>query len=221
MKTLYFIRHGQSLANTGAKSMPDREIPLTELGLQQAHELAEKWQNPPNKIYCSQMLRAQQTAQAFCDKFQLIAKTGSDTDYDSSYDACYEILPWLNEFGCLGYATVEGMMGKERAVLAKKYWQTADLEHRDSHDADSFADFLVRVDNFISQLDEFEDNSLFCGHGIWVGLLAWRLMGCHVQDNADMQRFRQFQTAMPMANTVVYRLLVSGEVRQLQWVDMG
>ena len=213
MKTLYFIRHGESLANTGAKSMPDRDIPLTELGQQQARLLAQKWQTPPNKLYCSQMLRSQQTAQAFCDKFQL----NTNTDYES----CYKILPWLNEFGCLGYATIEGMMGKERAVLAKQYWQTADLEHRDSHDSDSFADFLARVDNLISQLDEFEDNSLFFGHGIWIGLLAWRLMGCQFKDNADMRRFRQFQTAMPMANTVVYRLLVSDEVKQLQWVDMA
>lgn len=30
-KSLYFIRHGQSLANTGARSMPDAEIPLTDL----------------------------------------------------------------------------------------------------------------------------------------------------------------------------------------------
>ena len=206
MKTLYFIRHGQSFANTGAKSMPDRDIPLTELGQQQARELAKKWQTAPNKIYCSQMLRSQQTAQAFCDKFRLNANADTKTGADAGYESGYEVLPWLNEFGCLGYATIEGMMGKERAVLAKQYWQTADLEHRDTHDSDSFADFLARVDNLISQLDDFEDNSLFCGHGIWIGLLAWRLMGCHVKDNADMQRFRQFQTAMPMANTVVYRL---------------
>lgn len=38
MKFLYLIRHGQSLANTGAKSLPDKDIPLTDLGVLQADE---------------------------------------------------------------------------------------------------------------------------------------------------------------------------------------
>ena len=42
MKTFYFIRHGQSAANTGAKSMPDLEIPLTLTGVQQAQDLLKK-----------------------------------------------------------------------------------------------------------------------------------------------------------------------------------
>lgn len=37
-------------------------------------------------------------------------------------------------------------------------------------------------------------------------MLAWQLLGLSANDNADMQKFRQFQTALPMHNTVVYRL---------------
>ena len=40
MKNFYIIRHGQSLANTGAKSMPEFDIPLTELGNQQANNVS-------------------------------------------------------------------------------------------------------------------------------------------------------------------------------------
>ena len=40
MKTLYLIRHAQSAANAGGTSLPDREIPLSAEGAQQAAELA-------------------------------------------------------------------------------------------------------------------------------------------------------------------------------------
>lgn len=61
MKSLYFIRHGQSLANTGAVSMHDTLIPLTDLGLHQAIELQQRWKIQPSYIYCSELKRAQQT----------------------------------------------------------------------------------------------------------------------------------------------------------------
>ena len=56
MKSLYIVRHGQSLANTGAESMPDKTIPLTDLGIEQAKILCSSWQTSlpkPSTIYCS------------------------------------------------------------------------------------------------------------------------------------------------------------------------
>lgn len=205
MKSLYFIRHGQSLANTGAVSMPDAAIPLTDLGMQQAAELCAKWQIQPAAIFCSELKRAQQSAQAFSTRYQLAP----------------HVLSALNEFRCLDFKSVEGLQGTERAVLAQNYWQTADLTYRDGEHSDSFADFLARVDSFVQSIHAFEDQSLFFGHGIWIGLLSWRLLGCPLQTNQDMQKFRQYQTALPMFNTVVYKLCVSSKgVKQLQWFNI-
>lgn len=36
MKSLYFIRHGESLANAGSTPLPNADIPLTEKGHIQA-----------------------------------------------------------------------------------------------------------------------------------------------------------------------------------------
>ncbi|CAM4086569.1 histidine phosphatase family protein [Psychrobacter arenosus] len=209
MKSLYIVRHGQSLANTGAESMPDKTIPLTALGIEQATTLCANWQAllpKPSTIYCSQMLRAQQTAQIFCEHHQIEAQA----------------LPLLNEFGCLGFTTVKGLKGEARGKLAQQYWVSADLNYRDTEDSDSFADFVERVDGFIDTAASYEHHSVFFGHGIWLGLLAWRLLGIDIQDNTDMRRFRQFQTAMPMYNTVVYRLDISDDgVMQLQAVRIN
>lgn len=207
MKTLYFIRHGQSLANTGAKSLPDFEIPLTELGQTQAKILLKNWQKmglKPSHIYHSQMLRAKQTAQVFADNFNLPLQE----------------IDLLNEFRCLSFATVADMVGEQRAEIARKYWQTADISHRDGEDSDSFEQFLARVDGIIQQAENFDNDSLFFCHGNWIGLLAWRLLGCEVKSNADMQRFRQFQTALPMSNTVVYQLKIENGVKQLTWFNV-
>lgn len=205
MKSLYFIRHGQSLANTGALSMHDTLIPLTDLGLQQAIELQQRWKIQPFHIYCSELKRAQQTAQVFSQAYQISPM----------------IIKELNEFRCLDLKTVEGLQGTERGILAQKYWQDADVTHHDGDDSDSFQDFIDRVDTFIQKIPNFQDNSLFFGHGIWIGLLAWRLMGCKVESNADMRKFRQYQTALPMFNTVVYKLTVSNEgIQQLQWYEI-
>ena len=62
---LYFARHGQSEANV-LKVISNRGLvhPLTELGRQQAAELAQSLASTPIiKIYFSPLLRAQQTAE--------------------------------------------------------------------------------------------------------------------------------------------------------------
>lgn len=206
MKSFYFIRHGQSLANTGAKSMPDKDIPLTDLGVEQTNHLLKHWQQiniTPSRIYHSPLLRAKQTAMIFNQGFDL------------------ELMefPTLKEFGCLSFENIRDMVGAERAILAKHYWQNADICFKDGDDADSFDEFQNRVVNFLNQLDDFPHNSLFFGHGIWIGMLAWQLFGLTAKNNADMQAFRAFQTALPMHNTVVYRLDVMNGVCQLKVVD--
>ncbi|STZ09408.1 Uncharacterised protein [Moraxella caprae] len=70
---------------------------------------------------------------------------------------------------------------------------------------------MERVDTFIGR---FDDNTLFFGHGIF----AYRLMNLPVRDNGDIRRFRAFQTAMPMHNTVLYRLDVADDVKNLAWI---
>lgn len=208
MKSFYFIRHGQSLANTGAKSMPDSDIPLTALGEQQAQQLLEKWQQlniNPSKIYHSPLLRAKQTAMIF--------NQGTGLDITE--------LAELKEFCCLSLDNIRDMVGAERRILADNYWQTASIDSKDGIDADSFAEFQSRVTDFLAKAESFPDKSLFFGHGIWIGMLAWQLLGLTAENNADIQKFRQFQTALPMYNTVVYQLNIIDNIRHLQMMKLS
>lgn len=196
VRMLYFVRHGQSMANAGAFAMADREIPLSALGRQQVLDLLARWALRPAQLYCSQMLRARQTAAYFAAAHGLAAQEIAE----------------LDEFSYLALATVEGKVPAEVAVLARDYWQRGDPAHRDGDIADSFDDFAARVEAFLARLHDFEDGSVFVGHGIWIGLLAWRLQGRTVNRPADMQAFRAFQTGMHVPNAGVYRLeIASGE----------
>ncbi len=70
--------------------------------MQQAADLCAKWQIQPAAIFCSELKRAHQSAQAF----------------SAHYQPAPRVLSTLNEFRCLDFKTVEGLQGAERAVLA-------------------------------------------------------------------------------------------------------
>jgi len=74
MSTWIFARHGESDANLLHEfSNHGIKHGLTELGKQQSRILADKLINHPIKaIYCSPLLRAQQTAQIIGERLQII-----------------------------------------------------------------------------------------------------------------------------------------------------
>ena len=62
MKTIYFVRHGESVHNA-AKRFNELQTPLSERGIQQAGEIAERASKLPiDLVVASTLKRAQQTA---------------------------------------------------------------------------------------------------------------------------------------------------------------
>ena len=71
---LYLVRHGQTAWNVKKLIQGNLDnIPLNENGIQQANAVAERIKNeyPVDAVFASGMLRAQQTAQAIGDKFDI------------------------------------------------------------------------------------------------------------------------------------------------------
>ena len=179
--TLYLIRHGESTANVGGPAVPDKQVGLTERGLEQALSLTERLSHVhASTIYTSELQRTQQTAAPLCEQWELLP----------------QVLPCLNELCNLEFAHIENVSV-----------------------ADSFAMFAARVDDFLGLADTLPNHSLLFTHGIWIGMLAWKLLGFEVKTGQDMQQFRQFQTAMNMKNTVVYRLQIDSNtgLKQLSY----
>ena len=207
MTRLYFVRHGQSLSNAGGPTMEHATIPLTPLGLAQAdalaHFLAEHLQGDPSRVLTSPFTRARDTAQRFCDK------TGRQA----------EITPLLHEFETIDPALLQGMTGEQRRPIADAYWGRADPHERMGTQAETFAEFEGRVAAFMGKLASLPDRSVMFGHGMWMGLMVWKLLGLSANDSQGMKAFRRFQLGLPIANCVVYVLESAGPGRWTWEVD--
>ena len=73
MPTLFFVRHGESEANVKLEYAGHLSVPLTAKGEFEAEHTSANFSktNDISKIYCSPLLRAQQTAGFFAKKFNL------------------------------------------------------------------------------------------------------------------------------------------------------
>ena len=187
-----FVRHAESTANAGGVTMEHAAIPLSDLGRVQAATLAEILvaDVQPERVLTSKYLRAIETARLFCEA------TGCQP----------EVHPLLHEFSTLDATLLEGMTGAQRRPIAEGYWRQADPSFRHGPRAETFLEFEARVSGFITELPTLPDRTVLFGHGIWLGLLCWKLLGFSALDAQGMQAFRLFQTALPVPNGAVYTL---------------
>lgn len=195
MKELIFIRHAESVSNAGGPTMPHGAVPLSELGHQQAQLLARLIDVEPATVLVSFFLRTHQTAAPFCERFGVQP----------------QVHPDLHEFSVIDPALIQGLLGPQRKPFVKAYWDDPDPLRRLGENADTFAEFDGRVSVFIEQMDQLPDSTVIFGHGIWIALLFWRLLGYEVSDAEGMKAFRRFQLALPMPNCAVFSLVPIGE----------
>src|SRR5437660_3505458 len=62
MRTVWFIRHGESEGNAGLPTTEPVSIKLTKKGLEQAQNIAAMFEEPPSLIVTSSYIRTKQTA---------------------------------------------------------------------------------------------------------------------------------------------------------------
>lgn len=197
MTRIHFVRHGESIANAGGVTMEHALIPLSPLGYAQADALAALLDVQPSRVLVSEYLRARETARPFCEKVHCAA----------------EVHPLLHEFSALGPAMIEGMTGEQRRPIANDYWQTADPTIRMGQGAETFLEFNARVTEFLDELARLPNQCVLFGHGIWFGLLFWKLLGFSADDSQGMKAFRRFQSGLPMPNCAVYVLEDAGATK--------
>lgn len=199
--TLYYLRHGESVSNAGGMAMEHGSIPLSDKGKLQAQVVAETLGVIPAQVLVSGLIRTQQTAQPFCDKHQIN----------------YLVNPLLNEIHAVSLELIDGMTGEQRRPIAQAYWAEGDVNKRMGEQADTFNEFRERVDGFIDEMTKLPDNTVIFGHGIWFGLLMWRLMGFEAHDRQGMITFRRFQSGLPLLNGMAYVLQsVDGKLWSIQ-----
>jgi broad specificity phosphatase PhoE len=190
---LYFIRHAQSLANIGGTTPDAAQIPLTELGWQQAHALLDRFDSV-NHIIVSPYMRTQHTAQPLLDRTGLQA----------------EIWP-IEEFHYLSSVKYANTSVAERKHIVDAYWQNADIDYCDGDDAESFADFYRRTHTMLTRCQSLyqqapDQTILVYTHGRVMQLLRLLLTNPQPVSKALMQHFLIWEQQEKIWNTRVVAL---------------
>ena len=167
---LYFVRHGESEANT-LRVISNREsrYELTALGKQQAVILADRLKNIPiTSIFSSPILRARETAEILAHSFYLP----------------YQITEALREYDC---GSLEDKSDEESWKMHGEIAEDWTQSHNHLRKPDGGENFLEIKKRFLPFLESFtqnglhrEDRILFVSHG---GLL--QLMLPEILTNID------------------------------------
>ena len=138
--TLYFVRHGESVANLSDRNgdkRPDDADRLSELGWEQARGLGRRLEGEGLElIVASPMTRAQETAQGIAEVLGLPIETDEDLFEVRQSDAFYAVLARLRRHR---HAALDADRG--RATYAEP-------------GAESFDDIVARVRRVMERLGE-------------------------------------------------------------------
>jgi broad specificity phosphatase PhoE len=184
-----FIRHAQSTANTGIPCNDLSLVELTDLGWEQATQLAEDWTETPALIVTSPYLRTQQTAKPTIERFSSVP---------------IEVWP-IQEFTFLEPSRWNGTSEIERRPCVAAYWKNCDPTSCDGPGAESFGALLRRAEEALVRLSNqpIDGQVLVFSHAQFmqaVGIVV------RYPDATDQKRMEHFCRAMPVRNAGLIEL---------------
>lgn len=181
---IWLIRHGQSAANAGDATDHPITIALTDLGHQQAQDVAQKIPRAPDWVVVSPFQRTLDTAQPTLARFPGIKP-----------------IVWpIQELTYLSPVRCRGTTSAQRQDWARAYWEHADPHWNDGDGAESYAEFTQRLVRFRALLESMPGFGLVFGHGMFFkGFLIGLEHGFDVSASA-MKRFRALESADPVHN---------------------
>src|SRR5262245_4863636 len=191
-KNVWLIRHAESIGNAGlATSQPDT-IPLTVKGIEQALRLADSFVRPPTLIVTSPYIRTQQSAGPTIQRFP----TARQEQWQ------------VQEFSYLSPERYRGTTVTDRRPFVETYWSKCDPHHIDGEGAESFADFIRRVQRAIDGLWSCQSEFVTVfGHGLFMRGMIWRMLfGAQPVNASTMSSFRHFLAATTMPHTSIIKV---------------
>jgi probable phosphoglycerate mutase len=196
--TIYLIRHGETAWNAELRIQGHRDLPLNGTGLAQAEALAKRLAGEHfAAIYSSDLLRAQQTAQAFAGAHGLPVRL--------------EAALRERNFGCCEGKTREEILAGDAAVAEALAARRPDYV---LPGGESLEQHLARVSACLSQLAQRHAGQTLAvvTHGGVLDLVYRRVHG------VPMERPRDF----PLPNASINCLLVLGDRWRIEsWGDIA
>lgn len=132
MKTIWFVRHGESVADRGEATENPQFIFLSPAGITQAGTFAERFPWQPELILTSPYLPAEQTALKMIARFP---------------EAATGIWECVREFVCLSPGRFVSTTSAERQPALAAYWQREDPDFVDGPGAESYRQLAARTEH--------------------------------------------------------------------------
>ncbi|WP_316834995.1 histidine phosphatase family protein [Pedobacter nutrimenti] len=198
MKEIWFIRHGESIANAGIATMEPASIPLTQWGHQQAFALRDQLEKCPDLFIMTPYLRTQQTAMPSLVKFPKVR---------------VEIWP-LHEYDYLAVAQCVNTTAEQRRPWVSEYWDKCDPDFIHGKGAESFNGFSQRVINGLSDLQNRKEQFIVLFvHGQVIRAI-WQYLATGDQA-LEMDVFRDKMLGFEVPNTSVFKCVYKKEGWQI------
>jgi probable phosphoglycerate mutase len=148
--TIYYIRHGESAANAGARTSDEHSIALTEKGWEQARGVRDQLLGKVSHIIASPYRRARDTAEPLREASGLEIHT----------------LP-IEEFLYLDPVQCADTTQAERGEVRQHYWGLLDPDWRHSPRTETFSGLLRRVESCRREMENLPDGAALFGHGLF------------------------------------------------------
>jgi 2,3-bisphosphoglycerate-dependent phosphoglycerate mutase len=180
------VRHGQSVANAGGKTVDHIINPLTDLGRRQAQEFAARLDCQPTLVVVSPFLRAQQTSEPLRQRFPAVP-----------------IEEWpIQEFTFLEPARHNNTTEEDRQPYVEAYWNRRDARIADGRGAESFAQFLERAREAIRRLLRTSPGGciVIFTHGFFMQAFRLVLLFPNATDAELMANFLRFHLVNTIQN---------------------
>jgi len=200
MKTVYFVRHGQSEANVSPVFQPP-ESPLTEKGKQQARFLAERASFLPiQKVISSTMARAEQTADIIAEQIEKKVEL-SDLFREREKPS-----------------TVSGKpRGDTEAAEKWNHWlqSLVDESVGKVEDGEAFAELKARALKALHYLSEQEDDFLIVvTHGFFMRMLVSCVL---IGEDLNASEFNKLQARLGMELSAITVLRHDPTLSGMPW----
>jgi broad specificity phosphatase PhoE len=155
---VWWVRHGESVGNAGARTREPGTYSLTAHGFAQADTFAARLERAPDFIVVSPYVRAQQTAAPTIARFPA---------------ARVEEWP-IQEITFLAPARCIDTTQVERRFMARDFWAKCDPHFTDGDGAESFAATVGRAQSALASLRSREDGfTLVFSHGVFMRIMHW------------------------------------------------
>ena len=201
MRTVWFIRHGESEANAGLPTTDPVSTRLTKKGLEQAKNIAASFEEAPSLIVTSSYIRTKQTAWPTMECFP---------------DIPHEEWP-VHEFTYLPLTDKQYSTVQQRRPQAQQFWRRNDPFYVAGEGAESFMQFMQRVQAVIERINAQEDRFIaIFSHEQFIRGIMWSLLLDTAEKFCNLMNFRKFLTSFSMPNGAVWKVQFceKGEVRR-------